>query len=336
MNIRIAEKYLQRALEEFDSNPLAAKLMRRLAADAPDSFFPVAMKHLNSREESNGHRLMTILLARQDSLMERLASPAYNSRESAVDLFRRFLAVDPSFDVKLARKLPGRSYFGQEHAFDSSHSARALDILDETSRGRRLLPILGHLPDSSDNRISAKATLFVGRRVQSPVWTRKQLARPDQRIRANAVEALWGVQTPPALTLLEECVGDRNHRVAGNSLVGLHIAGRAEAQPGAMLMSRQGNAEARSTAAWVLGRISAPEFLKRLTEMVRDEHPQVRSSALRALMDVRRREAKRPDLVVPQSGEESSEQVPSDVEKAEVLPESTAPRLNDSKYVVRR
>jgi len=98
-------------------------------------------------------------------------------------------------------------------------STRALDILDQTSCGRRLLPVVGHLVDHRNNRISAKATLFVGRRVQNPSWTAKQLTQPDARVRANAVEALWGVDSPAAAGILEDCSGDRNHRVVGNSLL---------------------------------------------------------------------------------------------------------------------
>src|SRR5258708_411832 len=110
-DIQIMEKYIGRAIEEFDVNPLASRLMRRLASEAPDDFFPVAVKHLNSNQESNAHRLLTILLLRQDTLLESLASPAFNTREGAVRLFKRFLSVDPSFDVKMARKLPGRTYW---------------------------------------------------------------------------------------------------------------------------------------------------------------------------------------------------------------------------------
>ncbi len=290
LDIVLMEKYLQRALEEFDTTPLATQLMRRLATETPEIFFPVAMQHLSSNVQSNGHRLLTVLVMRDRQLLNRIASPGSNSREDAVNLFRRFLSVDPSFDVKLARKLPGRTYWNQEEVFDGTHSTRALDILDQTSRGRRLLPILGHLPDSPDSRISAKATLFVGRRVQSPQWTEKQLSRPDQRVRANAVEALWGVDSAPAIRILEDCVGDKNCRVAGNSVVGLHIVGRESARTAVLSMSRAGKADARSTAAWAMGRLALPMFFDRLTELVRDDHPQVRGTALRALLEIRRKE----------------------------------------------
>jgi hypothetical protein len=335
LELQTMEKYLLRSIEEFDSNPLAVKLMRRLAGEVPEMFMPAAIKHLRLNKTSNAHRLLTVLLLRQDKLLEHLATPANNTRDGAVNLFRRFLEVDTSFDVKMAHKLPGRSYLNQSDAFDSMRSARALDILDETSRGRRLLPILGHLPESSDNRISSKATLFVGRRVQNPEWTRKQLARSDQRIRANAVEALWGLQTPPTLALLEECVNDQNHRVAGNSLVGLHLAGRENVLRETMTMSRLDRPEARSTAAWVMGKIGKPAFAPRLAELVRDEHAQVRGTALRALMDVRRQAAaKTQEVVVSLAAQQPPTEKPAVQE--ELVPEGTMAMLNETRYIVRR
>ncbi len=316
VDIQIIEKYLQRSVEEFDSNPLASRLMRRLSMEAPDLYFTAAVRHLNSGEESNAHRMMAILLLRNETLFNRLVSPAYGTRESSVKLFRRLLAVDPSFDVKLARRLPGRSYWSHAEAFDTNKSERALDILDETSRGRRLLPILGHLPDSEDPRISAKATLFVGKRVQNPAWSRRQLNRADERVRANAVEALWGVNTAPAVRLLEDCISDRNNRVVGNSIVGLHIAGKDEARREVMSLSRTGKPELRSTAAWAMGKIATPVFASRLTELVRDEHPQVRSMALRSLMSVRRVEETASEAVAREIARQSPEQIEETVRKS--------------------
>lgn len=297
LDLALMEKYLQRALDEFDTNPLATQLMRRLATETPETFFPVATQYLSSNVQSNGHRLLTILVLRDRQLLSRIASPGSSTRENAVNLFRRFLSVDPSFDVKLARKLPGRTYWNQEEVFDGIRSTQALDILDQTSRGRRLLPIIGHLPESPDPRVSAKATLFVGRRVQSPKWTERQLARADQRVRANAVEALWGVDSAPAIRILEDCLGDRNCRVAGNSVVGLHIVGRESARTAALAMSREGKPDSRSTAAWAMGRLALPMFFDRLTELVRDDHPQVRGTALRALLEIRRKET--PEVTAP-------------------------------------
>jgi hypothetical protein len=197
------------------------------------------------------------------------------------------MEVDPSSDMKFAKKLPSRKGHSPG-TLDGVHSARALDILDETSSGRRLLPILGHLSDSDDPKIASKATLFVGRRVKNPAWAQKQLERGDERVRASAVESLWGLNTQEAIQLLEECTQDRHNRVIGNALVGLHIAGKESAREALIAISRDSKPGLRATAAWAMGKLAIPDFIPRLTEMVHDENLDVRSRALKSLICIRR------------------------------------------------
>ncbi len=262
-------------------------------------------------------------------MFEYLTSPEANSRENAINLFRRFLEIDPSFDVKLAERLPNRRESNLADALDSLRSTRALDILDQTSRGRRLLPIVGHLPGYRDTRISAKATLFVGRRIQNPSWTRKQLGQRDQRVRANAVESLWGLDSPAAVTLLEECLDDDNNRVTGNSLLGLHILGRAEVERRVFCLADATKHEFRSTAAWIMGKMSGEECFHRLTALVRDDHPQVRSTALRSLLEIRRAAANTPEAIAARAARASAEAAARAVENAleVILPDSAAQRI---------
>ncbi|MES1261805.1 MAG: hypothetical protein ABUS49_08715, partial [Acidobacteriota bacterium] len=152
LDLAFMEKHLQRAIDEFDRSPLATQLLRRLAAESPDLFLTASMKHLQSDMQSNACRLLAVLVLRQESALRRISSPEFSTKEAAVALFRRFLSVDPAADVKLARQLPGRGCAARAKTLDSLHALRALDILDETSRGRRLLPILGHLPDTAAGR----------------------------------------------------------------------------------------------------------------------------------------------------------------------------------------
>jgi len=312
----LVDTYLDRAVEEFDTNHLAPRLIRRLAEDVPGLFLSSALRHLKTTVKSNALRFLTTVAIRQEAMFEYLTSPHASSRDNAVNLFRRFLDIDPSFDVKLAERLPNRRESNLTDALDSVHSTRALDILDQTSRGRRLLPILGHLPNYRDNRISAKATLFVGRRIQNPLWTKKQLVQPDQRVRANAVESLWGLDSPEAVHLLEECADDVNNRVLGNSLLGLHLLGRSEVERRVIVLSEAAKHEFRSTAAWILGKMSGEECIHRLTRLVRDDHPQVRSTALRSLIEIRRAIARTPQAIAARAAHADAEAAARAVENA--------------------
>ena len=121
IDLKVIQKYLQQAMDEFDTNPLASKFMRRMLNAEPDLFCDVAIEHLSSNERSNAHRFVAIILARKDELFGRLTCPDFGTRDSAIKLFKRFHEVDPSFDLRLARKLPGCRYGDQASAFDSRH-----------------------------------------------------------------------------------------------------------------------------------------------------------------------------------------------------------------------
>jgi HEAT repeat protein len=313
---KLVDDYLARAMQEFDTSHLSVRLIRRLAEEFPGLFLTSALRYLTSNEESAALRFLGTVAIRQPAMIDYLTSPHASSRDNAVNLFRRFLEIDPSYDVKLAERLPNRRESNLAEALDSQCSTRALDILDQTSRGRRLLPIVGHLPTYRDARISAKATLFVGRRVQSPEWTRKMVALPDHRVRANAVESLWGLDSPAAVELLEECSVDANNRVLGNFLLGLHFAGHGSVERRILSLADAGKYELRSTGAWVMGKIASEECVRRLTSMVRDEHPQVRNTALRSLLEIRRAEAKTPQALAARAAKADAEAAAKAVERA--------------------
>jgi hypothetical protein len=286
--------YLGQAIAGFQSDLQTPRQLQHLARQYPDLFFAAAAKHLESDADSPAHRFLAALLLRQESLLDRLANPARGSCESAVLLFRRLLSVDPTLDFRLARMLPGRNDSISGKALSGGHAARAMDILDQTSQGQRLMSALGHLPNSSDARIAAKAALFVGRRMNNPAWTAKQLCREDQRLRANAVEASWGAKSEAAIRLLEDCAGDTSNRVVGNALIGLHLAECPDVAERALAVSRSEQPGLRATAAWAMGKIGSPAFIDRLTTLLRDEHPEVRSTAIRSLVEIRRAESMRP------------------------------------------
>jgi len=229
---------LERAVSEFESVPRTPRLLGRLAREYPDLFFTATAKFLESDADSPAHRFLAGLLVRQESFFECLTNPARCSCESAVNLFRRLLRVDRTLDFRLARVLPGRNDLNHGKVLHGGHGARAMDILDQTSQGQRLMSVVGHLPNSADPKISAKAALFVGRRINNAEWTAKQLGREDHRLRANAVEASWGAKSEAAIRILESCADDPSNRVVGNALVGLHLAERPDVAERVLALSQ--------------------------------------------------------------------------------------------------
>jgi hypothetical protein len=289
--------YLEQAVAHFHSDPKTPQLLRSLAKEYPELFFAEASKRVEEDADSPARKLLAALLLRQESLLERVTNPSHSCAR-AIRLFKGLMTADPTLDFKLGRMLPGRDGETGEHVLSGKHAARAIEILDQTSPGQRLMSVIGHLPNCPDSHISSKAALFVGHRVNNPAWLAKQLDRKDPRwkdprIRANVVESAWGTKSEGAVKILEECVLDPNNRVAGNALIGLHLAGCPDTVDTALEMSRSTDPGRRSTAAWAMGKMGSAKFLSRMTELLRDENSKVRSTAVRSLAEIGRAEAAR-------------------------------------------
>jgi len=221
--------------------------------------------------------------------------------------------ADPTLDFRLARLLPRGAGHTHEKVLKGVQAVRAIDILDQVSTGQKLMSVMGRLPYCGDARIASRAVLFIGRRVSRPNWIKSQLTQYDSRLRANVVESTWGATSEVAIALLEECCADQDNRVAGNALLGLHMAGSPDAGLRIMDLSSSDQPERRTTAAWVMGKTGAAEFAGRLIELSQDTDPKVRWVALRSLGEVNRAERERsnaaekigtPDVPEPAAPEE--------------------------------
>jgi HEAT repeat protein len=119
------------------------------------------------------------------------------------------------------------------------------------------------------------------------------LLNGDPRLRANAIEGSWGSKSQTAIRLMEASTSDENPRVVANAFIGLHAAGCAGIPQRVLNLSRSHAPGHRSAAAWTMGKLGHPEFIERLTNLIRDGNPQVRSTAVRALGQISRAEARR-------------------------------------------
>ncbi len=284
--------YVEQAVAHFHTDPKTPQLLRCLAKEYPALFFAAAAKHVEADADSPARKLLASLLLRQESLLERVTNPS-NSCSRAIRLFKGLMKADPTLDFKLGRMLPGRYGENDGHQLSGKQAARAIEILDQTSPGQRLMSVIGHLPNCADSHISSKAALFVGHRVNNPEWLIKQLDREDPRLRANVVESTWGTKSETAVRILEECITDPCNRVAGNALIGLYMAGCSDTVEIALEMSRSIDHGRRSTAAWAMGKMGSGKFLERLKDLLRDENAKVRSTAVRSLAEIGRSEAAR-------------------------------------------
>lgn len=115
------------------------------------------------------------------------------------------------------------------------------------------------------------------------------MSAEESRIRANTVEGLWGVNSPAARAVMKEAMQDVDHRVVANALVGMHLLdGLASVAKDVEVMAESSNARFRAAAAFAMGAMGESHFVPLLSQLVKDFDPRVRSSALRALVKIRK------------------------------------------------
>ena len=159
-----------------------------------------------------------------------------------------------------------------------------MDILSQISDGTRILPWLMRLLHHSNPYLRSKAVLLVGRASRNiKPEVRKGLTESDVRVRANAVEALGGLDTQEVRELLRSALRDGNNRVVGNAMLSLYRLGDRTVVPDLVEMAGHASAAFRATAAWVIGETADPSFMEVLTRMLNDPSVATRKRVFTAL-----------------------------------------------------
>lgn len=127
----------------------------------------------------------------------------------------------------------------------------------------------------------------MGRSNRSATWVQSRMGDADPRLRANAIEGLWGVDTEEARDLMLASVHDANNRVAGNALYGLYTLGDSASLAETIRLAAHPVAIFRSTAAWVMGKAADLRFRDTAAQLLRDPHRMVRSRALRSVARIK-------------------------------------------------
>ena len=131
--------------------------------------------------------------------------------------------------------------------------------------------------------VRSKAALLLGRGNVNVGRVRRFLTSQDARLRANAVESLWGMNTPQARALFWDATADSNRRVAINALVGLCKAGDAEARRKLVDLIYGDDPVSRRAAVWAMGKLGDPEFAQILAPLQNDPDENMRKMAAQSL-----------------------------------------------------
>jgi hypothetical protein len=271
---------LEQLVEGFATSPVTAgKAVGDLLARDRKQFYDDALEMLTTGARTPGHAYVLNLLIENDLLPEALANHSEFTQDEAVEFVKTASQIDPMLDAKLARWILNRV---RSEPLEQASPAvrRILGILEQTSTGTRLAPLLVQLLRVPDPKIRSKVALLMGRGTHEVTWV---LSERDPRVRANAIEAVWGVDSREMRHALWELAKDSHNRVVGNALLALCKLGEAAAANAVLKISGHALARFRATAAWVMGQTGDARFLDTLRGMDTDPDDHVRRNALLAI-----------------------------------------------------
>jgi hypothetical protein len=272
----------------------ARVLLHDLAERDRELFFEGAIALLESQSEPRDRTAAFNSLGECPEFLIQLTRIDRFSRSELLELCVNFMKFDKRLDVHLADILPRR--YENRYDLPPAVTARILDILNEISVGPRLVLLLNHLTGYPDPLVSEKAVVLTGRRLCNASWQQRHLASDHEGVRAGAVEAMWGRNTPAARTAMWGLLRDESHRVVGNALFGLHLLGETGVRELVTRMLDDVRPPFRSTAARLMGQIGDEQYTEPLRRATTDSDSNVRLEAKRALAAIRRPILRQQDL----------------------------------------
>ena len=288
-DIRVA---LASLIKNFEADAAESRTqIRDLLDNSRELFYTAAVEILKASGDSRGAQYLVALMVSTGMLLRALCDTNL-SRDEALGIGRAARRVDPLVEVALARSLADSAAGdGTAHVADP---ARLMDILCELADPSRIMPSLMRMMRHPNPNLRSKAVKMIGRGSRSTKWVMGRLSEPDPRVRANAIESLWGMDTPEARTLLKFAASDASSRVVGNALLGLYHLGEASILADLINLSAHESSLFRASAAWVMGETGDPRFTDALRRMISEPDPSVRKRAFSALAQIKISNAQTP------------------------------------------
>ena len=261
-----------------------------------EQFYTCAFPVMRQFDDSAGARFLAALMLERALLLRAFCDPALPEQRMR-GIIQALRAEDAGSDLALTKAIVDQALGNQETAALKA-LLRVLNNLEQLTDPRRIAPRLLPLLRHPDHRMRSKAVRIVGCCGKNKQWVARQLADADPRIRANAIEGLWGVDDPESRDLLRIVAHDENNRVVGNALLGLYRSGDCEAIGALVKMAAGVPPLFRATAAWVMGETGDPRFCDALRALAGVDDTAVRK---RAAMSLRILEAvaAKPELNLP-------------------------------------
>ncbi len=282
---------IARLLDDFEHNPTSvAKTMRDWIEADPATFCEQVVPILRHTKDGAGFRHLLWLISASKILARVLCDPGLLTEEEASALADRLRKIDPSVEMNLVKEIFGVDGMGGISLAQPAYGLRFLSIFKVEVGSVHLFPVVGRLLRHPNATIRSKAATMLGKMSRHYDWLEQTRNETDDRVRANALEALWEPGIPERLhARLWEGVDDPSNRVVGNALLGLYRQGEAGCIPVITAMTKHPEEKFRATAAWVIGESGDDRFRNCILPLLEEPSMLVRRNAVQAQqkLDVR-------------------------------------------------
>src|SRR6266567_1461118 len=287
---RTMPSLLSLLVDQFAQNPpLAGKAMREMLENDGSTFTQQALALLKTVSAGTGTNYILTLLLRDASFLTKLCDHDLFSLAQATEIARRLQKLDPNFDVRIIKQIASAA--SNADKLTAATAERLLELMSAFSDLSRILPVLAELLKHPSPRIRSKAVLLIGRASANAKLAESHLKEADKRVRANAIEALWGNASNEARSILSAAASDSNNRVAANAALGLYKLDETDSIAVILGMAENPSPIFRLSAVWTMSETQDPRFLGTLAKLIADADQRVRQLAFTSVAKIRKNKA---------------------------------------------
>jgi hypothetical protein len=135
-------------------------------------------------------------------------------------------------------------------------------------------------------------SLLVGKSTKDVKWVSQRMSETDSRVRANALEALWGVESEDCRQVFLDALDDPANRVVGNGILGLYLLGVPAAINSVLAMIAHSDEGFRKTGIWLMGEMGDLRFLPVLARLMKESAPALRPYVFRTFAKLKQKRSR--------------------------------------------